>query len=149
MDFGILLGLAFNQFVSELHDHLGEHGFTDLKPTFGYAFKVLAVESTTTSGLAVKLGITPQGAAKTVEDMVAAGFVERVPDPTDARGRLLVLTSRARALMETGHEFHREFERRLADSLGAEKVGAMREVLTAVAERSDSPDGLARTLRQV
>lgn len=149
MDFGILLGLAFNQFVSELHDHLDELGFDDLKPTFGYAFKVLAAESLTTSGLALRLGITPQGAAKTVEEMVAAGYVERVPDPSDARGRRLVPTERCRALLAAGHAFHADFERRLADQLGAERVAAMREVLTAVVERSDSPDGLARTLRQV
>lgn len=149
MDFGILLGLAYNQFVSELHDRLGELGFTHLKPAFGFAFKVLMVESLTTSGLAVKLGVTPQGAAKTVEEMVAAGFVERVPDPADARSRLLVLTPRARALVAAGHEFHQEFEERLAGSLGAEKVDALREVLDAIVERSDSPDGLARTLRQL
>ncbi|MFI6321681.1 MarR family winged helix-turn-helix transcriptional regulator [Nonomuraea sp. NPDC050556] len=149
MDFGILLGLAYNQFVSELHDYLGELGFTHLKPAFGFSFKVLAVESMTTSGLAVRLGVTPQGAAKTVEEMVAAGFVERVPDPADARSRLLVLTPRAHALLAAGHEFHQEFERRLAASLGAEKVGALREVLDAIVERSDSPDGLARTLRQL
>lgn len=149
VDFGILLGLAFNQFVSELHDHLDGLGFTDLKPTFGYAFKVLAAGPVTTSALAVRLGITPQGAAKTVEEMVAAGYVERVADPSDARVRLLVITERCRALLDAGHTFHREFERGLAASLGEAPVAAMREVLTAVVERADSPDGLARTLRQV
>ncbi|MET9342531.1 MarR family winged helix-turn-helix transcriptional regulator [Nonomuraea sp. NPDC003727] len=149
MDFGVLLGLAFNQFVAELHEHLAEHGFTDLRPTFGYAFKVLAVEPTTTSGLAAKLQITPQGAAKTVEEMVAAGYVERVADPADGRVKMLHLTGAARALMATAHDFHVDFERRMAAELGEAEVATLREVLGAVVARSDSPDGLARTLRQL
>ncbi|GAB2721328.1 MarR family winged helix-turn-helix transcriptional regulator [Nocardia thraciensis] len=149
MHFGILLGLAYNQFVHELHEHLEGRGFTRLKPAFGYAFKVLAAESMTTSALAARLRVTPQGAAKTVEEMVAAGYVERVADPGDARVKLLVLTDRARDLLAAGHDFHRSFESGLAAELGAEPVAALREVLAAVVERSDSPDGLARTLRQL
>ncbi|WP_214318808.1 MarR family winged helix-turn-helix transcriptional regulator [Nonomuraea sediminis] len=147
--FGVLLGLAYNQFVDELHEHLAKHGFTHLKPTFGFAFKVLAQESVTTSRLAALLRITPQGAAKTVEEMVAAGYVDRVPDPSDGRVKLLVLTDRARALLATGHEFHQAFERELAQSLGEAKIETFREVLDAMVARSDSPDSLARTLKQL
>ncbi|MFE3453774.1 MarR family winged helix-turn-helix transcriptional regulator [Nonomuraea sp. NPDC059194] len=149
MDFGVLLGLAYHQFVTELHAYLAERGFTELRPTFGYAFKVLAVEPTTTSRLAAKLEITPQGAAKTVEEMVAAGYVERVADPADGRVKVLHLTDAARALMAAGHEFHADFERRMAAELGEARVAALREVLTAIVARSDSPDGLARTLRRL
>ncbi|MEU4545102.1 MarR family winged helix-turn-helix transcriptional regulator [Nonomuraea dietziae] len=149
MDFGVLLGLAYNQYVAELHEHLAELGFPHLRPAFGFALKVLAVRPMTTSQLAVRLGITPQGAAKTVEEMVAAGFVERVSDPADGRVKLLHITDRARALMAAGHDFHVDFERRLSAELGEAKIGALREVLTAMVARSDSPEGLARTLRQV
>ncbi|MFD1939363.1 MarR family winged helix-turn-helix transcriptional regulator [Nonomuraea mangrovi] len=149
MDFGVLLGLAYNQFVAELHEHLAEHGFTDLRPTFGYAFKVLAIGPITTSGLAAKLEITPQGAAKTVEEMVAAGYVERVPDPADGRVKMLHLTDAARALMAVAHDFHVDYERRMAAELGEARVATLREALTAVVARSDSPEGLARTLRQL
>lgn len=149
MDFGVLLGLAYNQYVAELHEHLAERGFTDLRQTFGFALKVLAVEPLTTSRLAAKLQITPQGAAKTVEEMVAAGFVERVPDPADARVKMLHLTDTARALLAVAHDFHVDYERRVAAELGEDRVAALREVLTAVVARSDSPEGLARTLRQL
>ncbi|NUR84248.1 MAG: winged helix-turn-helix transcriptional regulator [Nonomuraea sp.] len=147
--FGVLLGLAYNQFVDELHEHLAEHGFTHLKPAFGFAFKVLAQESVTTSRLAALLGITPQGAAKTVEEMVAAGYVDRVPDPSDGRVKLLVLTDQARALMASGHEFHERYERGVAAELGEPALAAFRQVLEAMVARSDSPDSLARKLRQL
>ncbi|MFC7715627.1 MarR family winged helix-turn-helix transcriptional regulator [Nonomuraea recticatena] len=123
MDFGVLLGLAYNQFVAELHDHLAERGFTHLRPAFGFALKVLAVRPMTTSQLAARLEITPQGAAKTVEEMVAAGFVERVSDPADGRVKMLHLTERARALLAAGHDFHVDFERRLSAESGRPRSG--------------------------
>jgi DNA-binding MarR family transcriptional regulator len=149
LDLGVLLGLAFNQFVAELHERLADEGFMHLRPTFGFAFKLLARENLTTSELAARLGITPQGAAKTVEEMVAAGYVERTPDPTDRRVRRLALTDRCRSLLAVAHEFHVEFERQLRAELGAERTAALREVLDAIVDRAESPDGLARSLRQI
>jgi DNA-binding MarR family transcriptional regulator len=148
LDFGVLLGLAYEQFVAELHAHLAGEGFTGLRTTFGFAFKVLAKESLTTSELAERMGITPQGAAKTVEEMAAAGYVTRVPDPSDKRLKRLVLTDRCRALLALAHEFHVGFERDLAAELGPGKLAALREVLGAVAARGASRGGLARTLGQ-
>ncbi|MFI6575510.1 MarR family winged helix-turn-helix transcriptional regulator [Nocardiopsis sp. NPDC050513] len=145
-DLGARLGLAFQQMAGELHAHLAEAGFTDLRQSFGFAFKLLARERLTTSQLAARMGVTHQGAAKTVEDMVAAGYVERVPDPSDGRVRRLVLTERCRALMASAHAFHQEFERRLTERLGPEHVAATRAVLDAIVARSDSRDGLERAL---
>jgi DNA-binding MarR family transcriptional regulator len=149
LDFGVLLGLAYEQFVAELHTRLGEAGFAGLRTAFGFAFKALSAESLTTSELAVRMGITPQGAAKTVEEMVAEGYVVRVPDPADKRVRRLVLTDRCRALLAVAHEFHQQYEERLAADLGAESLAALRAVLGAIVARADSPDGLARALRQM
>ncbi|WP_205314854.1 MarR family winged helix-turn-helix transcriptional regulator [Nonomuraea lactucae] len=149
IDFGVLLGLAYHQFVAELHAHLAGAGFTGIRPTFGYAFRVLAREELTTSQLAARLQITPQGAAKTVEEMVAAGYVKRTPDPADGRVKRLNLTDRCRALMASAQEFHADFERRLEADLGKARVADLREVLTTIMERNESPDGLARALRQI
>ncbi|MFF5205643.1 MarR family winged helix-turn-helix transcriptional regulator [Streptosporangium sp. NPDC000396] len=149
LDFGVLLGLAYNQLVDELHTHLDKAGFNrlQLRPAFGYAFRALARESLTTSQLAARLGITPQGAAKTVDEMVAAGFVERVPDPADGRMRRLRLTDHCRSLMAVAREFHAEVERRLAAEFGTEHIAVVRQVLNAIVDRNESPDSLARALR--
>lgn len=146
-DFGVLIGLAYQQLVSELHARLAEAGFDHIRQNFGYAFKMLAEESLTTSQLAARLQVTHQGAAKVVDEMVATGYVERVPDPGDGRVKRLVLTERCHSLMAIAQEFHREYELRLVEELGAEKLVAVREVLNAIVDRSDSADGLARTLR--
>lgn len=140
-NFGVQLAYAFRKLIDELHAHLDEAGFPEVRQTFGYAFKVLASESLTTSQLAARVGITHQGAAKTVEEMVAEGYVERVPDPADRRTKRLVLTEKARALLAAGDRFHREYERELAERLGAEKVAAAREVFAAMIARP-APEGV-------
>ncbi len=149
LDFGVLLGLAYQQFVAELHEHLAEHGFTGLRPAFGYAFKALQNEAMTTTELATRLGITPQGAAKTVEEMVTAGYVARIPDPADRRARRLVLTGRCQTLLAVAHEFHQGFEQNLAAGLGRDKLATLRDFLGAIIARASSPDGLARAIRQI
>ncbi|OLT26504.1 hypothetical protein BJF83_21080 [Nocardiopsis sp. CNR-923] len=59
-DLGARLGLAFQQMAHELHAHLAEAGFTDLRQSFGFAFKLLARERLTIGQLAERMGVTHQ-----------------------------------------------------------------------------------------
>ncbi|MEU5879542.1 helix-turn-helix domain-containing protein [Spirillospora sp. NPDC047279] len=145
--FGVLLGLAYQQMINELHEHLAREGFTEIRPAFGWAFKLIAAESLTIRELATKLKITHQGAAKLVDEMAAAGYVDRVPDPADGRVKRLVRTERCRALMDSGHAFQDRFEERLAAEMGQEAAAALRKALAWIVDRSEAPDDLARTLR--
>src|SRR2546423_3141423 len=95
-DIGILLALAYQQFVTELHQDLGEDGFDDLARSDGYVFRALDREPLTTSALADRLGISKQGGGQLVEDMTRRGYLRRRPDPHDGRARLLELTDRGR-----------------------------------------------------
>ncbi|MBC9717326.1 MarR family transcriptional regulator [Streptomyces sp. TRM66268-LWL] len=147
--FGLLLGLAYQQVVTELHEHLAAEGHTGLRPAFGYAFKLIAKEPLTIKELATRLEITHQGAAKLVDEMVAAGYVDRVPDPADGRVKRLVRTERCIALMESGHRFQEAYEKQLTDELGEETTAAVRLALSRIIDRSDKPDGLARSLRSM
>ncbi|MFE3456887.1 MarR family winged helix-turn-helix transcriptional regulator [Nocardiopsis aegyptia] len=134
-DFGVLVGRAFQRMVAELHAHLAEAGFAELGQSLGFAIKEVAAagaDGLTTAGLAARMGVTHQGAAKAVDEMVAAGYVRRVPDPRDGRSKRLVLTDHGRALLTAGHAFHQDYERRLADRVGPERVAAAREVLAAM-----------------
>ena len=55
--------------------------------------RTLGAGPTTISGLAERLEITKQGASQIVDDMERRGYVERRPDPADARAKLLQLTA--------------------------------------------------------
>jgi MarR family transcriptional regulator for hemolysin len=147
-DFGILLGLAYQGFVDALNAHLAAAGFTGVRPSYGYVFRALLEEDLTASQLAGQLRITPQGAAKIVAEMVAAGYVDRRSDPEDGRAKRLRLSDRGRRAVATARRFHASYERQLAETHGAERVAMLREVLAEVIQRDPiGSDAASRLLR--
>jgi DNA-binding MarR family transcriptional regulator len=132
-DLGILIALAYQQFVTELHEDLGRQGFDDLARSDGYVFRALDAEPLTTSGLAERLGVSKQGAGQLVEDMTRRGYVRSRPDPSDRRARLLELTPRGRRALAAARDFHRRYETRLARRHGRAHVDDLRAMLTAMA----------------
>lgn len=140
-DFGILLGLAYQRFVTELNEHLAGRGFDDIRPTYGYVFRALADQRLTTAQLAARLQITSQGMAKIVDEMTFRGYLSKELDLKDARIRLLVLSDRGRRALRAARAFHAGFEEQLGKD-GA----ALRKLLTGLVE-GDGKDELARVLR--
>lgn len=132
-DLGVLLALAYQQFVSELHADLGERGFDDLARSDGYVFRALDTEPSTTSALAERLEISKQGAGQLVEDMTRRGYLQSRPDPSDGRARLLELSDRGRLALAAARNFHRRYEQRLARRHGRAHVETLRAMLTAMA----------------
>jgi DNA-binding MarR family transcriptional regulator len=133
IDIGILLVLADQEFVRELRDHLAAQGYDDQGRSDGFVLRTLFDGPTTISRLAERLEITKQGAGQIADDMARRGYVERRPDPSDARARLLHLTDRGRAALSAARRFHTSYERRLRKRLGDEAVDALRDVLTEMA----------------
>jgi MarR family transcriptional regulator for hemolysin len=149
-DFGILLGLAYQCFVDALQAHLAERGFTDLGPSFGYVLRALAAQPLTATQLAGRLHLTPQGAAKIVDDMVRCGYVVRQADPSDGRARRLVLARRGQRELAEARAFHAAFEQRLGEVCGTERVALVRSTLEALIRDGDGPprsDTASRLLR--
>src|SRR3954464_8167005 len=112
-DLGILLALAYQEFVTRLHEDLGTRGFDDLARSDGYVFRALDAQPLTTSALADRLGVSKQGAGQLVDDMARRGSAQRRPDPSARRARLLELTDRGRAALAAARSFHRSYEQRL------------------------------------
>jgi DNA-binding MarR family transcriptional regulator len=132
-DVGILLALAYQQFVTELHEDLAERGFHDLARSDGYVFRALDSSSLTISALADLLEVSKQGAGQLVDDMTRRRYLTSRPDPSDGRARLLELSVRGRQALEAARDFHRRYEQRLARRHGRAHVDTLREILTAMA----------------
>lgn len=132
-DIGILLLLAEQEFVRELREQVAAQGYDDQGRSDGFVFRTLNDGPTTITGLAERLHITKQGASQIVDDMERRGYVERRPDPTDARARLLHLTERGKGALAAARKFHQTYERRLRKRLGDEAVDTLRDVLTDMA----------------
>jgi DNA-binding MarR family transcriptional regulator len=140
-DFGILLMLAYQEFVGELRKELTGQGFTDQGRSDGYVLRSLGAAPMTTSELAERLAISKQGAGQIVDDMERRGYVERRPDPRDGRARLLYLSERGQQALAAARRFHQKYERRLVREHGKDAVANLRAMLTAIAgsEQADDP----------
>lgn len=85
------------QLVDGIQSSLSRQGFDDVRPVHGFAFARISGARATTADIAAHLGVTKQAAAQLVAHLVERGYLRRVPDPTDGRARLLVLTDRGQA----------------------------------------------------
>ncbi len=137
-DFGILLHLAFAAFKEELHRQLAKDGFDDLGNSFGFVFRALDAAPLSLRDLAARLAISPQGALKIVDEMVAKDYVLRQADPADGRVTRLTLAPRGRKAIAAAKRCHRRFEARLAEQLGQRRVADTRAVLAEIAAAGDA-----------
>jgi DNA-binding MarR family transcriptional regulator len=137
-DLGILLALAYAAFGTQLRAALATAGYDDLHPSFGYVARNLAEAPLTLTELAARLGITSPGAIKIVQHMEDGGYLERAPDPDDARAKRLRLTKRGKSALAAARAFHAAFEKDLAAKHGAANVKALRAVLEGVVSRHES-----------
>jgi DNA-binding MarR family transcriptional regulator len=142
LDLGILLGLAYQGFTDQLRAALAAKGFDDLGGAYGYVFRALAAEELSQRQLATRLGITDQGMAKILGEMVAQGYVERRPDPEDARVKRLRLGRRGREALAAARRVHAGLEQRLVREVGEAAVKTLRQVLAQVAAFG-APDDVA------
>jgi DNA-binding MarR family transcriptional regulator len=132
-DFGILLVLACQQFVRELHADLATHGYADIGRAYGAIFRSLADGPLTVTELAARLEITKQGAGQIVDEMSERGYLRRRADPQDGRARLVELDERGRGALAAARRFHRRYERGLARRYGAQAVAVVRAALSGMA----------------
>jgi DNA-binding MarR family transcriptional regulator len=148
IDFGILLGLAYQALIDALNVALKAEGFTDIGRHYGYVFRALDADALHLRQLAERLGMTDQGAGKIVDDMVANGYVERYPDLVDGRVKKLRLSARGQAALATARRFHHAYEADLALRLPHGNVLMARSVLEALLA-SNGADSVHASLRVI
>lgn len=147
IDFGILLGLAYQTFTDLLRAHLAKEGFGDLGGAYGYVFRALADEQLNQRALARRLGITDQGMAKIIAEMIERRYVERRADPDDSRAKRLLLGERGKLALKAARRFHAAFERELGRELGEAAIGKLRQQLELIARRAADSDVAHARLR--
>jgi DNA-binding MarR family transcriptional regulator len=81
------------------------------------------------SALAKILGVSRQAVAQVVTTLERDGYVRRIPDPGDARAKLICLTPRGRAALRTMYSTSRAVDNDWRQRLGAERHASFRETL--------------------
>lgn len=136
-ELGILLFVANRALEERAFDAVLAAGVTDITVAQARVAARIGPDGTRVSELAAQARVTKQSAAFLVEQLEAAGYVERVPDPADGRARLVRLTARADKVVGAANE---EVERVLAewaDHVGADRLRQLYEVLRDLRELTD------------
>lgn len=79
--------------------------------------------------LADRLGVAKQSCAQMVDDLVARGFLEKRPDPSDGRAKLIAFGPEGVASLEIAWSALREVEDQMAEAVGREGVEQLRRLL--------------------
>jgi DNA-binding MarR family transcriptional regulator len=137
LSIGVLLFVAYRSLEQRAYDAVVAAGITDMTQAQARIAARIGPHGTRVSDLAEQARVTKQSAGSLVEQLEAAGYVERVPDPVDRRARLVRLTARAERVVSTANA---EVERVLAewaDHVGAERLRQMEETLLELREITD------------
>ena len=95
------------------------------------------VDGTRVSVLAERAQVAKQTATALVDRLERAGYVERVPDPTDGRARLVRPTARAAQALPAARAEEDRIEAEWRAHLGDARMDALRDALTALREITD------------
>jgi len=92
----------------------------------------LDLEGTRLTELARRLEVSKQAAGQLVDELEAMGQLERVPDPDDARAKLVRFSRRGRKGLLEGLAVLGELERELSTTLGEDGIEALRVALATI-----------------
>ena len=130
-DLPLLLLLGFRALIDDVHAELAEAGHPGFRPLHGVMFKAIG-EGVSTATLGRRLGVSKQAAGKTVEGLEREGYVERVPDPTDARSKIVRLTPRGVEVQQRAFEAMARQRARWVEQLGEEQLAAVEATLRSL-----------------
>ncbi|MEV4198558.1 MarR family winged helix-turn-helix transcriptional regulator [Micromonospora globbae] len=124
----LLLLAGFRTLIDDLHAELARQGHSDLRPLHGFVLQAVS-NGTTASELGQRLGVSKQAAGKTVDRLVALGYLERADDPADARRKLVRPTDRGLDGLRRSAVVFDQLRDRWAATLGPDRVAAIEDDL--------------------
>ena len=131
--FSQLLRRPYEALLMRIHAEMAAAGFADSYPSWGAnIFHYLREGGLRLTELAERTHTTKQALLYTIDQLEAAGYVERVPDPTDGRAKIIRLTERGWEARRVGDEIIASIERECVQQLGEEKMRQFNELMKDV-----------------
>lgn len=137
LNLGLLLLIPYRSMEARVFAALAAAGFADFTPAQARVFQRIAPGGSRLTDLAEQAQITKQSAGFLVDQLAKAGYVERVPDPTDARARLVRIAPRGARAVPLAAAVVAEVEAEWAAHLGADRVARLHEILTDLRDITD------------
>ena len=134
-DLGVLSARLQGSLQRELFDRLANQGHAELHPRHSAVLAYLDEDGVRATALARLSGREKQVVGRLVDELEDIGYVERRPDPSDRRAKLIVPTERGLEQLQLRDEIVAEIERRHAEASGPRVYAEFRNVLRAMVER--------------
>ena len=137
---GTLLRDPWLELNARLTSTVAARGFDDLRPALSVVFQHLRDEGSRITEIAERAQLTKQTVVYLVNDLERAGYVERAPDPTDRRAKLVRPTARGDAAVAEARRIASDIEREWTELLGERRMTELRRLLEALHNALWPPD---------
>jgi DNA-binding MarR family transcriptional regulator len=116
--------------MSRLYARWAEAGFDDIRMSHSPVLAFPGPHRARPSEIAARVGRSRQHINILLNELEAAGYLVRVPDPDDNRGKIVMLTNRGMDLMALARTELEAIEADWERSLGKQRFAALKRSLT-------------------
>jgi DNA-binding MarR family transcriptional regulator len=134
---GALLRVVWQWVRDQLYAGVMAAGYDDLNAAHVGLWRYPGLEGQRPSRIADRVGITKQSVNELLGHLELHGYLERVPDPSDGRARVIRLTSKGRGLEQTIYASAGAAQRQIEEILGPERFGELHRSLALLTELLD------------
>lgn len=124
----LLIG-GFRHLIDEMQRRLAEQGHPGLRPAIGFAMQAISRGATTATALGQATGVSKQAASKTVDQLLALGYIEAGGDPADARRKVLRTTPHGVDMLQRSADILEDLRAEWVDEVGATQVDRLEATL--------------------
>ncbi|MFF5030819.1 MarR family winged helix-turn-helix transcriptional regulator [Nocardia salmonicida] len=137
LNLGVLLFVPYREMERRVFAALTAGGHAELTPAKARLVARIGTDGSRLTDLAAQAQVTKQTASTLADQLVRAGYLERVPDPTDGRARLFRLTPTGRSAADLANRTADEVQSEWISHLGKRAAADLRKTLTALREVTD------------
>jgi DNA-binding MarR family transcriptional regulator len=137
LNIGLLLFIPYRWLENRVFAALAAAGHADVTTAQMKLVQRIAPHGSRLTDLAEQAQVTKQTAGYLVDQLERAGWVERAPDPTDGRARLVRLTDRAQQAIPIADAAVAEVTAEWQAHLGRRRMEQLRRTLTSLREITD------------
>jgi DNA-binding MarR family transcriptional regulator len=127
---GALLRLAWQAVRDRIYEGVLAAGYTDLSRAHVLLFRWPTIDGLRPSELALRNQLSRQAINDLLSDLEERGYLERTPDPTDGRARIVRLTERGWDLTQVISDMSFATESEWARTIGESRFDEFRSTLS-------------------
>lgn len=131
---GRLLNNAINRFESRILQQMDAAGYSGFSLSHITITRNLDIDGTRATDLAKRAGITKQSVGELITQLEAGGVIERKPDPTDKRSRIVFFTPLGLEWLNAFGTALQQAEAEMKEELGSQRLKQLKQALADYGE---------------